>query len=145
MNTNINNTGSAEPQYFTLAELTRSATAAARGIDNTPGDAVRTALRDLTIHVLDPARRLWGAPLHVTSGYRSPALNRAVGGARNSQHIIGQAADITTGTTAGNLKLLAAIRASAIPYDQLINEHSGRWIHISHDPTRTRRQYLTLP
>ena len=90
--------------YFTLSELLRSDTAAARSIDNA-----------------------------------------AVGGAAASQHMKGEAADITTGSVADNLRLFERIAASAIPFDQLIDENRGRWIHISYRADgKNRRQVLHL-
>ena len=83
-------------KYFTIRELTRSATATAEKIDNTPSQAVVDKLTALIENVLDPLREAWGAPIIVTSGYRSPALNRAVKGAPTSQHVLGEAADIHT-------------------------------------------------
>ena len=128
-------------KYFTIAELTRSATAAARGIDNTPDDTVISRLTALVDNVLDPLRQMWGAPLHVNSGYRCDALNRAVGGVPSSQPRLGSAAAIPTGTHAGNRRLAAMLRASDLPFDQLIDENDGSWLHISHAP-HPRRQYL---
>lgn len=128
-------------KYFTIAELTRSATAAARGIDNTPDAAVISRLTALVDNVLDPLRQMWGAPLYVNSGYRCDALNRAVGGVPSSQHRLGSAADITTGTRAGNRRLAAMLLASDLPYDQLIDECDASWLHVSHAP-HPRRQYL---
>ena len=128
-------------KYFTIAELTRSATATARGIDNTPDATAISRLIALVDNVLDPLRQMWGAPLYVNSGYRSAALNRAVGGVPSSQHRLGSAADITTGTRGGNRRLAAMLRASDLPFDQLIDENDGSWLHISHAP-HPRRQYL---
>ena len=117
--------------------------AAERGINNAaPAEAV-VWLRLLTERVLDPLRRAWGGPLRVTSGYRCPALNRAVGGATRSQHLLGQAADITAGSRSDNLRLLALLKHLQLPVDQVINEHGGRWLHISYGP-RHRRQFLSI-
>ena len=116
--------------YFTLSELLRSDTAAARSIDNAPSHDVIRRLNALMDECLDPVRELWGKPIGVNSGYRLPALNAAVGGAAASQHMKGEAADITTGSVADNLRLFERIAASAIPFDQLIDENRGRWIHI---------------
>lgn len=134
--------------YFTLQELTRSQTARQRGLDNTPDAAAVENLQNLVTHILDPLRQLWGSPLYVNSGYRSPAVNAAVGGARNSQHLTGCAADITTGSPKKNRKLLKLLllHAPAIPFDQLIAERcdsngNPRWLHISYS-TRPRRQLL---
>lgn len=130
-------------KYFTIEELTRSTVATARGIPNVPGENEREALEVLTLALLDPLRELWGKPIYVNSGYRSPALNKAVGGVANSQHIKGQAADITTGNTASNRKLFALIRDGGFDFDQLIDEADGTWIHVSYvSPTENRRQVL---
>ena len=88
--------------YFTLQELTRSQTARQRGLDNTPDAAAVENLQSLVTHILDPLRQLWGSPLYVNSGYRSPAVNAAVGGARNRQQLTGCAADIIAGSSCGH-------------------------------------------
>ena len=83
-------------KHFTLDELTSSATAQRKGIANVP-DATATAhLIRLVRQVLDPARSALGKPITVNSGYRCPQLNKAVGGAPKSYHLLGRAADITT-------------------------------------------------
>lgn len=73
-------------KHFTIEELTRSATAEARGIDNTPPPAAVAALNALVDKVLDPLREAWGAPIKITSGYRSSELNRAVGSGTQPAH-----------------------------------------------------------
>ena len=135
-------------RYFTLPALTRSQLARQRGLDNTPDAAAVENLQSLVTHILDPLRQLWGSPLYVNSGYRSPAVNAAVGGARNSQHLTGCAADITAGSPKKNRKLLKLLllHAPVIPFDQLIAERcdsngNPRWLHISYS-TRPRRQHL---
>ena len=130
-------------KHFTLTELTRSATARRLGIDNTPPQEAVTALAQLVDNVLDPLREAWGAPLYVTSGYRCPALNRAVGGVPHSQHILGQAADVTTGTIDGNRRLWQLLQSLKLPVDQVINEQGYRWLHISHGP-RNRCHYFSI-
>lgn len=136
-------------KYFTITELTRSATAQRHGIDNTPTPAVLQALTSLVDNILDPLRRAYGRPILVTSGYRSPELNRAVKGAVGSQHMQGRAADITAGSRAENLRLFRLIRELRLPFDQLIFEKGDRsegpdWVHVSYDPERNRRQTLYL-
>lgn len=83
---------------FTLKELTKSATADRLGINNKPNKTVLANLEELAYKILQPIRDKYGKPIIVTSGYRCPALNRAVGGCPTSQHILGQAADIRTVT-----------------------------------------------
>ena len=130
-------------KYFTFAELTRSATAQAKGIDNTPPVEVKVALKMLVDNVLDPLRERWGSPIIVTSGYRCPRLNQVVGGAKHSQHMKGEAADITAGTVAKNIQLFELLRSSGLPFDQLIDEKGYRWLHVSYG-ARHRRQVLHL-
>ncbi len=132
-------------KYFTLQELTKSATASRKGIDNTPTEEVKGNLQLLVEKILDPLREAWGAPIIVTSGYRCPKLNKAVGGAKTSQHMYGQAADIRTVSDkpADNRKLFDKIRELKLPYDQLIDEYNYNWVHVSYGP-RNRRQILHI-
>ena len=132
-------------KYFTIEELTKSATASRRGIDNTPDESVKKNLIRLVNNILDPLREAWGAPIIVTSGYRCGRLNKAVGGAAKSQHMYGQAADIRTVSDkpSDNKKLFDLIRELKLPYDQLIDEYGYNWIHVSYGP-RNRRQILHI-
>lgn len=130
-------------KYFTINELCASATAKARGIDNTAPEDIARNLQALTDNLLDPVRELYGGPIIVNSGYRCPALNKAIGGAAASQHLKGEAADITTGKTGANKVLFDMIRTSDLPFDQLIDESNYSWIHISYSP-HNRRQVLHL-
>lgn len=124
-------------KYFSIKELTSSATAVRKGIDNTPTPTIRVALTALVSNVLDPLRELYGKPIIVTSGYRCPKLNKAVGGATNSQHTKGEAADIRSVSDkySDNKKLFELIKKSSLPFDQLIWEYGTDtgpdWIHIS--------------
>lgn len=132
-------------KYFTINELTKSSTASRLHINNTPSQEVKDNLNKLIDNVLDPLRGLYGKPIIVNSGYRCPKLNKAVGGARNSQHLIGQASDIrtVTNTKESNKQLFDIIRNSKLPFDQLINEYDFNWVHVSYGP-RNRRQVLTI-
>ena len=130
-------------KYFTITELTKSATAQRKGIKNTPSDEVRKSLTALIEKVLDPLREAYEKPIIVNSGYRCPKLNAAVGGAASSQHVKGEAADIRSvaDTPEENKKLYDLIIKLGLPYDQLINEHNFDWVHVSFGP-RHRRQRL---
>ena len=132
-------------KYFTIAELTKSSTAKRKGIDNTPTESVKKNLTLLVEKILDPLREAWGAPIIVSSGYRCPKLNRAVGGATASQHMLGQAADIHTVSDKpeDNKKLFELIKSLKLPFDQLINEYGYNWVHVSYGP-RNRRQILKI-
>lgn len=113
---------------FTLAELTASQTAERRGIDNTPN---ATAIANLTrlAALLEQVRSAVGKPIIVTSGYRSPELNLAIGSTNRSQHPLGCAADIKVHGMTPKQVIEACIKAD-IPYHQIIEEF-GSWTHIS--------------
>lgn len=132
-------------KYFTIEELTKSATASRKGINNTPDKSVKKNLTRLVENILDPLREAWGAPIIVTSGYRCGRLNKAVGGAAKSQHMYGQAADIRTVSDkpSDNKKLFDLIRELKLPYDQLIDEYNYNWVHVSYS-SRNRRQILHI-
>lgn len=122
-------------QYFTISELCASTTARQRGIDNTPTAEARANLETLITQCLDPIRRIYGRPIIVTSGYRCPALNAAVGGSSTSQHLSGQAADLVP-ASGGDLNGIFRAAVSFGDFDQLIIEQSGssRWVHVSYGP-----------
>ena len=127
--------------HFTLAELTRSSAALRRGIDNAATPAVTAALTALCLHVLEPVRAQFG-PVAITSGYRSPAVNKAIGGARGSQHMLGEAADFTV-PGVRNLDVCQWIMRH-LNYDQLIYEFGeAGWVHASWRDGVLRNQELT--
>lgn len=130
-------------RYFNLAELCASDTARSSGIDNTPPPGVKVKLETLVGRLLDPVREAWGKPIRVNSGFRSPVLNKAVGGAASSQHVTGEAADITAGSPEENWKLFELIKKD-FEYDQLIDEQNYTWIHVSYRAGRNRNQVLHL-
>jgi hypothetical protein len=128
-------------RYYTLARLTLSDTARERGIDNTPPPGLIPNLR-LLARGLDRIRLLLGHPLDISSGYRSPMLNAAVGGARNSQHSQGFAADFTCPGFGPPLAIARAVRDSTLAFDTVILEFD-EWIHVSFTAT-PRRRVLTI-
>lgn len=129
-----------------MRELTHSATAVRKGIDNTPTAEVKANLTALVANVLDPLREAYGKPIVINSGYRSPRLNKLVGGVARSQHTKGQAADIrgTSATVAENKKLFNLILKLGLPFDQLINEHGYSWVHVSFKESGNRREVLHI-
>ena len=131
-------------KYFTIHELIKSAEAVKRRIDNTPPPPVRVKLAGLIGNLLDPVRERWGKPITVNSGYRCPLLNKTVGGAAGSQHVRGEAADITAGSPDENRKLFDCIVSGGFDFDQLIDEKGYRWIHISYSAGENRKQILHL-
>lgn len=130
--------------YFTYQELIKSSTADKKGINNIPNKEEEENIYKLINNVLNPVREMWGSPIIVNSGFRSIELNKSVGGASNSQHLTGNAADITTGTKEGNKRLFDMIVNSNIEFDQLIDENNFSWIHISFNQCKNRKQVLHL-
>jgi hypothetical protein len=126
-------------KHFTLEELTHTNT----GLENTPTNEVVTNLQQLVENVLDPVREIYGKPITVNCGYRSPEVNRKVGGVANSQHLKGEAADISAGSKRENAVLYEIIRLRG-KFDQLINEKDFSWIHVSYTKNRNRMQTLKL-
>lgn len=123
--------------HFALEEL---ACTQHRDIDNTPPPDIVATLR-ATAAAMEAVRRLLGdRVVTVSSGYRSGALNRAVGGARNSAHLRGLAVDFNCFAFGDPPAVCCAIADTPLAFDQLIEE--GSWTHISFDP-RQRRQVLT--
>lgn len=129
--------------YFTLAELLRSDTAVRRGIDNVPKAAEMDNLRNILAPGLTRVREVLGAPVFVTSGYRSPTLNQAIGGSANSQHSQGLAADFVApafGSPRAVVKYLLE-HEERVRWDQLIFE--GTWVHVSFAAREPRGEVLT--
>ena len=133
-------------KYFSVEELTASATAQREGIDNRPPTSAYHLLHVLVEQLLDPIREAWGAPIVVSSGYRCKELNALVGGAKNSHHLLGCAADLIAGSKAEHRKLFKLIQQmqqeGRIKFTQLILEGDGRWIHISYVPSDLRCQVI---
>ena len=130
-------------KYFTIKELCKSSTAVQKKIDNSPNSEIINNLENLVKYILDPLRERYGKPIHVNSGYRCPALNKAVNGSKTSQHLHGLAADITAGSPAKNKILFNLIIEMDLPYDQVIDEKKFRWVHVSFSE-KPRKQILHL-
>lgn len=123
---------------FTYEELTHSNVAERRGITNRPKTKeeekkVIENLRNLCLEVLQPLRDYVGAPVHINSGYRCKALNLAVGGVKNSQHLRGEAADIRIASPKQGREWAAWIQDNC-RFDQMLlerNKNGGVWLHVS--------------
>lgn len=128
-------------EHFELAEFLVSETAARRGIANEPTPEIIENLRRLCQLVLEPLRVKLARPVVITSGYRSPALNRAIGGSPTSHHMQGRAADlIVPGITP--LAVCQAASQLKLSCVQIIHEF-GRWTHLSVAISNERTQLLT--
>ena len=132
-------------EYFSLAELTKSETAARHKIDNTPSASIVANLQYGVDMVLDPLRRLYGQPIKINSGYRSSQLNKLVGGVPNSWHQLGNAADIHI-SSAGEAKILFSNLQKLPSVDTVLFEHSksAQWLHVQWDKTRTPRHHYNF-
>lgn len=132
-------------KFFTIEELCNSETAKKKGIKNIPNKEQKNNLILLVDNILDPLREAYGKPIIVTSGFRSSELNSAIGGAKSSQHMLGQAADIRTveDTKEENKKLFNLIKELDLPFDQLIDEYNFNWVHVSYS-NRNRKQILKV-
>ena len=132
-------------ENFTLEELTFSATAKIRGIDNTPDENQKQQLQLLCTKILQPIRTKFNRPISVTSGFRSSALNAAVRGSKTSQHLKGEAADIVCANNKELWNLICnMIIRQEIFVGQLIDEKNLSWIHISLPDSRHLNHFLHL-
>ncbi|UYN92998.1 MAG: hypothetical protein KIT25_13000 [Enhydrobacter sp.] len=127
--------------HFSLIEFTHSSKAISMGVKNTPTAAHMVNLRNLAER-MEAVRALFNRPIEITSGYRNPVVNEAVGGVPDSDHALGHAADFHVDKIA-DLDAAKVIRDSTLKYDQLIYE-KNRCVHISFHP-RMRRQVLRQP
>ena len=132
--------------FFTYGEFIRSETATRKGINNEPSPEALEALK-MTARGMDSVRVLLGRPIHVSSGFRSLKLNTAVGGAKFSQHMLGQACDFTCPEYGTPSEIVDALIASDIFFDKCINEFptsvTGGWVHISFTTTPRRQAFTT--
>ena len=121
-------------KFFSIAEMTKSDTARRLGIDNTPSDSIKKNLTLFIEKVLDPIREDWGSPIIVSSGYRCPELNKAVGGVKTSGHMYGFCADLQV---KGDLRkfsnfVIEWMKEHQMKWDQIIWEKCGNvtWLHF---------------
>lgn len=128
-------------ENFSLDEFVKTST----GIDNIPGSVEIENLSQLVTNVLQPLRSYLKKSIRITSGYRSPGVNAAVGGSSTtSQHMKGQAADFQIdGMT--NQQIIDTVRLLKLPYDQIIDEQlrGSKWVHVSYSKTGNRMAWLT--
>lgn len=126
---------------FSLAEMTHSATAARRGLSNKPTDYALGALR-ITAERMEAVRAMLGdKPISVLSGYRSPEVNKAVRGSKNSAHMSGLAVDFICPGFGTPREIVEHLAANLTGFDQVIEEF-GEWVHIGFGPG-SRHQVLT--
>jgi hypothetical protein len=121
---------------LSLAEVTKSNTAKRLGIDNTPDDWATENLRKIAEHVFQPLRDAFKCPIYVSSGYRSPELNAAIGGSVRSQHMEGRALDLDADVYGNctNSQIFNWIREN-VEFDQMVwefgTDDNPNWVHVS--------------
>lgn len=129
-------------ENFTISELIYSYTAQVNKIDNRPSVQVIENLKALCENILQPLRDHFACHIIITSGFRSPKLNKKIGGVANSQHIEGKAADFII--PAVDLKTVFKWIKNNLVYDQLLYEYNSKdvWIHVSYDRSHNRKQAI---
>lgn len=130
-------------KHITLEEAINSPTALRLKIDNKPNDIVLESMKLVAEKCFEPLREWYGKPIKVNSFYRSLNLNKAVGGSATSQHVKGEAIDLTGGSKEENKKIFDWCKVNLV-FDQLINEYDYTWIHISYNKTKNRNQILVV-
>ena len=129
--------------HFSLSEFTISQTASRLGVDNTPDETVIARLKQTAEGMEEVRDLLGGKPILISSGYRSLAVNRALGSSDTSAHVKGYAVDFICPAFGSPLAICKALsKSKGFEFDQLIEE-KGQWVHISFDP-RMRGQVLTM-
>ena len=134
-------------EHLSLIEVTRSDYAKRNGINNMPNPEHTENLIELANHIFEPIRKHFNKPIHVSSGYRCKQLNTAIGGAKNSQHTVGQAIDIDQGDRKENMEIFDFIKNN-LEFDQLILEYPvgglPDWVHVSYDTNGKQRKEILI-
>ena len=133
-------------KHLSLAEVTRSETAKRNGISNMPTEEHINNFKLLAEKVFEPIREHFGVPIHISSGYRSKALNTAIKGSLSSQHCSGEAIDIDMdGTSITNAQVFNFIKEN-LNFDQLIwefgTDKNPDWVHVSYESTGKQRKQI---
>ena len=131
-------------QHLDLSEVTRSNEAKRKGISNMPTSEHIENFKKLAENIFEPIRKHFGVPIMISSGYRSKELNKAIGGATTSQHLLGQAIDIDMDGTPNGVtnKMVFDYIKAHLNFDQLINEFDYSWVHVSYNPTGKQRKQI---
>lgn len=126
-------------EHLSLVEVTNSEYAKRNGINNMPNAEHTENLIELATKIFEPIRVHFDKPIYISSGYRSKALNAAIGGAASSQHTKGEALDIDQGNKKDNKEIFDFIKNN-LEFDQLINEFDYDWVHVSYNTSGSQRK-----
>ncbi len=135
-------------KHLSLAEVTRSETAKRKGISNQPTPEHLENFKLLAEKVFEPIRLHFGSPINISSGYRSLALNKAVGGSKTSQHCSGEAIDIDMDGSSNGItnKMIFDFIKDNLQFDQLIwemgNDSNPDWVHVSYESSGKQRKQI---
>lgn len=130
---------------LSLSEVIKSNTATRKGIDNSPTRKHLDNLQYISVNVFQRIRDHFKKPIYISSGYRSKALNKAIGGSKTSQHCKGEALDIDNDhrNSVSNKQIFDYIKDN-LDFDQLINEENYKWVHVSYKKSGNRKQVLDM-
>jgi len=135
-------------EHLDLAEVTRSDSAKRKGISNEPTAEHLENFKKLAENIFEPIRKHFGVPIHISSGYRSKALNTAIGGSLTSQHCTGEAIDIDMDGSANGVtnKMVFEYIKANLNFDQMIWEFGTKdnpdWVHVSYESTGKQRKQI---
>ncbi len=134
-------------ENLSVNEVIKSNTATRKGIDNHPTQEHLEALEDIAENIFQPIREHFKVPIGISSGYRSEALNKAIGGSKTSQHSKGEALDLDADMFGKltNKQIFEFIKENLV-FDQLIwefgNDNEPNWVHVSFTTRRPNRMQI---
>jgi hypothetical protein len=131
-------------KHISLNEAIESPTALRMGIKNVPNELELEAMKYVAENLFEPIRKWYKKPIKINSFFRCIALNKAVKGSTSSQHVKGEAIDISGGNKIENKKIFDYIVSSGLDFDQCINEYDFTWVHISLKKSGNRKQVLII-
>ena len=133
-------------KHISLKEATKSNTAQRLGIENFPNNDTLIQMQALAENIFEPLRKHVGGPIYITSFYRSPELNKAIGGSSKSQHCLGQAIDVDDVLGRATNKEMFEYIKDNLDFDQLIwefgDDNNPNWVHVSYDAAGNRGNIL---
>lgn len=131
-------------KHISLNEAIESPTALRMGIKNVPNELELEAMKYVAENLFEPIRKWYKKPIKINSFFRCAALNKAVKGSASSQHVKGEAIDISAGNKIENKKIFDYVVSSGLDFDQCINEYDFTWVHISLKKSGNRKQVLII-